>query len=112
MHWCTYTKDSTHALNLIEDTNRNQNFEPKYLFTMDVTSLDTCIPHSDGLKALQYFLNDRTTLYAPTGTLIRLAECVLNKNTFCFKNEVFSQMSGVAMGTQMGPSYACLFMGH
>ena len=42
----------------------------------------------------------------------RLAELVLNKNTFSFRDEVFSQMSGVAMGTKMGPSYACLFMGH
>ncbi|WP_419619241.1 GIY-YIG nuclease family protein, partial [Thiolapillus sp.] len=48
----------------------------------------------------------------PTDTLIRLAELVLNKNTFSFRDEVFSQMSGVAMGTKMGPSYACLFMGH
>ena len=35
----TYIKDSTHALNLIEDINQTPNFEPKYLFTMDVTSL-------------------------------------------------------------------------
>ena len=108
----TDIKHSTHALNLIEDINLNQNFEPKYLFTMDVTSLYTCIPHSDGLKALQYFLNKRTTLHPPTDTLIRLAELVLNKNTFSFKGEAFSQMSGIAMGTKMGPSYACLFMGH
>ena len=53
----TYIKDSTHALNLIEDINQNPNFEPKDLFTMDVTSLCTCIPHSDGLKALEHFLN-------------------------------------------------------
>ena len=52
----TYIKDSTHALNLIEDINQTPNFEPKYLFTMDVTSLYTCIPHSDGLKALKHFV--------------------------------------------------------
>ena len=40
----TYIKDSTHALNLIEDINQTPNFKPKYLFTMDVTSLYTCIP--------------------------------------------------------------------
>ena len=47
----TYIKDSIHALNLIEDINQTPNFEPKYLFTMDVTSLYTFIPHSDGLRA-------------------------------------------------------------
>ena len=45
-------------------------------------------------------------------TLICLAELVLNKNMFSFKGEVFSQMSGVAMDKKMGPSYACLFVGH
>ena len=79
---------------------------------MDVTSLYTCITHSDGLKALKHFLNKRATPDPPTDTLIRLAELVLNKNTFSFRDEVFSQMSGVARGTKMGPSYACLFMGH
>ena len=68
---------------------------------MDVTSLYTCIPHSDGL---QYFLNKRTTMYPPIDTLIRLAELVLNKNTFSFKCEVVSQMSGVAMGTKRAPA--------
>ena len=50
----TYIKDSTHALNLIEDINQTPNFEPKYLFTMDLTSLFTYIPHSAGLKALKH----------------------------------------------------------
>ena len=81
----THIKDSTHALNLIENINCNQNFKLKYLFTMDVTSLCTCIPHSDGLKALQYFLNKRTALYPATDTLICLVELVLNKNKFSFK---------------------------
>ena len=108
----TYIKNSTHALNLIEDINQTPNFEPKYLFTMDVTSLYTCIFHSDGLKALKHFLNKRVTLDRPRHTVTRLEELVLNKNTFSFRDEVFSHMSGVAMGIKMGPSYACLFMGH
>ena len=45
-----------------------------------------------------------------TDTLIRLAELLLNKNTFSFSNEVFSLVSGVAMDTKMGPSYACIFV--
>ncbi|XP_070188824.1 uncharacterized protein [Littorina saxatilis] len=31
---------------------------------------------------------------------------------FLLQPIVFEQISGVAMGTKMGPSYACLFMGH
>ena len=48
----------------------------------------------------------------PTATLDRLAELVLTLNTFDFDGQVFNQISGVAMGTKMEPSYACLFMGH
>ena len=90
----TNVKTCTHALSLIEDINENPNFEPSYLLSMDVTSLYTCILHSDGLKALKRFLNKRGTPDPPTDTLIRLAELVLNKITFSFRDEVFSQMSG------------------
>ena len=61
------------------------------------------MPHLNGLKALQYFLNNCTTLYPPIDTLIRLAELVINKNMFSFKGETFSHMNGIAMGTKMGP---------
>ena len=92
----TCVRDITHAfsaLNLMKDINQSPDFEPKYLFTMDVTSLYTCIPHTDGLKALKHFLNKRATPYLPTDTLTRLAELVLNKNTFSLRDEVFSQRS-------------------
>ncbi|XP_070206003.1 uncharacterized protein [Littorina saxatilis] len=79
---------------------------------MDVCSLYTSIPHSDGLQALQFFLDNRSVRDPPTPILLRLAELVLTLNTFEFDGQVFHQISGVAMGTKMGPSYACLFMGH
>ena len=69
-------------------------------------------PHSDGLKALKHFLNKHATKKPSTDTLIHVAELVLIKNTLFFSNEVFSQVSAIAMGTKMGPSYACIFMGH
>ena len=43
-----------------------------------------------------------------TATLIRLAELVLTLNNFSFDGEHYQQISGVAMGTKMGPSYANL----
>ena len=46
-----------------------------------------------------------------TTTLIRLAELVLMLNNFSFDSEHYQQISGVAMGTKMGPSYANLFVG-
>ena len=108
----TYVKDSTHTLHLIEEFNSNPQTVPTYLFTLDVQSLYTSIPHQDGLKALSFFLDQRPILEPPTSTLLRLAELVLTLNTFSFDNHSYSQVKGVAMGTKMGPSYACLFMGH
>ena len=79
---------------------------------MDVTALYTNIPHKDGLLAVIHHLDLRHSPNPPTQTLIRLAELVLNLNTFEFNQQFFKQVSGVAIGTTMGPSYACLFMGH
>ena len=84
----------------------------KFIFTMDVKSLYTVIPHRDGLEALKFFLNKRTLLEPSTTTLIRLAELVLTLNNFSFDGQHYQQISGVAMGTKMGPSYANLFVGY
>eukprot|EP00061_Rhincodon_typus_P007891 g30021.t1 len=46
-----------------------------------------------------------------TDTLICLTKLVLTLNNFSFNSSHPLQTKGVAMGTQMGPSYACLFVG-
>ncbi|XP_015197558.2 uncharacterized protein [Lepisosteus oculatus] len=47
----------------------------------------------------------------PTHTLVRLAELVLTLNAFSLNNLFYQQVSGVAMGTRMGPSYTNIFVG-
>eukprot|EP00061_Rhincodon_typus_P005800 g25753.t1 len=79
---------------------------------MDIQSLYPCIPQADGLKALCYFLSRRPDQSPSTDTLIRLTELVLTLNNFSFNSSHFLQTKGVAMGTLMGPSYACLFVGY
>ncbi|XP_055502484.1 uncharacterized protein LOC129703804 [Leucoraja erinacea] len=79
---------------------------------MDVQSLYTSIPRHDGLIPLRFFLDQRSNLYPATDTLLRLAELVLTLNNFTFDSFHFLQIQGVAMGTRMGPSYACLFVGY
>ena len=102
----SYVKDTNHALRLFDE------FEfpgsSNFLFTMDVKSLYTSIPHTGGLAALKHYLDLRQTQVPPTSTLLRLAELVLTLNNFAFNGEHYIQTSGVAMGTRMGPSYACL----
>ena len=79
---------------------------------MDVKSLYTVIPHRDSLEALKFFFNKRTLLEPSNTTLIRLAELVLTLNNFSFDGEHYQQISGVAIGTKMGPRYANLFVGY
>jgi hypothetical protein len=69
--------------------------EDPLLFTMDVKSLYTSIPHKDGLLALRHFLDQRTDKYPSTNTLLRLAKLVLTLNCFEFNDEFFLQIRGV-----------------
>ena len=82
------------------------------LSTMDVKSLYTVIPNHEGLNALKHYLDLRVTQEPPTETILRLAELVLMLNNFEFYGSHYQQVRGVAMGTRMGPSYACLYMGY
>ena len=77
---------------------------------MDFKTIYTVIPHRDGLEALMFFLNKRTLWEPSSTTSIRLAGLVLTLNNFSFDGEHYQQISGVAMGTKMGPSYANLFV--
>ena len=106
----SYVKDTNHMLR-IADSFRFPGTS-NYAFTMDVKSLYTVIPNGDGLLALTHFLNKRPVLQPPTHTLVRLAELVLTLNTFSFNGNFYRQTGGVAMGSRLGPNYACLFMGH
>ena len=45
-------------------------------------------------------------------TLVRLAELVLTLNAFSFDDQHCRKIGGVAMGSKMGPNYACLFVGY
>lgn len=106
----SYVKNTTHVLNLMKKVSFSPDSKP-VLFTMDVKSLYTVIPHRDGLNALKYHLDENPTLF-PTISILRLAELVLTLNHFEFNGEFFDQISGVSMGTRFGPTYACLFMGY
>ena len=105
----TYVKDSPHALRLLQEVQLHEN---PLLFTMDVRSLYTSIPHQEGLRALKHFLDKRSNPSPSTDTLLRLAELVLTLNCFEFDGKFYLQKRGVKMGSRFGPIYACLFMGY
>ena len=79
---------------------------------MDVNSLYTVIPNDCALQVLAYVLDKLDITEPSTSTLTRLAELVLTLNSFSFNDEFYRQVGGVAMGSKMGPNYACLFVGY
>ena len=92
-------KDSTHMLNILHSFRFSNDGGQRLVFTMDIKSLYTVIPNDEGLVSLKYFLDKREVKDPPTDTLVRITELVLTLNT-----------GGVAMGSRLGPNYACLFV--
>ena len=80
------------------------------LVTIDVKSLYTNIPHTEGIQALNRVLEE-TNMHPMKKLLIcRLANLVLTKNYFEFNKRIYRQIQGTAMGTRMASSYANIFM--
>ena len=79
---------------------------------LDVTSLYSIIPHDDGIKACEHFLNSKPSNSGlSTESLCELIATVLTKNHFPFNGDNYLQTMGCAMGTKMAPSHSSLFMG-
>ena len=86
------------------------------LASIDVSSLYTNIPHSDGKQSVLYYPQNNPDNYTrpeqPTpDILVELIDIVLKNNVFEFNNKYYLQIQGTAMGTKMAPAYANLFMG-
>ena len=92
----SYIKDTKHALQIFDQIRFSSSH--KFIFTMDIKSLYTVIPHRDGLEALKFFLNKRTILELSTTTLIHLAELVLTLNNFSLPTDKWC-----SNGNQNGP---------
>ena len=105
----SYVRDSTHLINILKDFN----IQPGILLcTLDVTSLYTNIPHSEGIQSIKEMLaiNKPPDTLPHNSYIIELLELVLTNNHFEFNGEFYHQLSGTTMGTKLAPSYANLFM--
>ena len=99
-------------LNTLDSFRFSDDAVKPLVFTMDIKSLYTVIPNGEGLRTLQYYLDKREVLEPPTDNLLRMAELVLTLNTFEFNGKFYKKTGGVAMGSRLGPNYACLFVGY
>lgn len=105
----SYLKDTNHFLSKLREL---PSLPPgSLLATLDVKSLYTNIPHTDGLEASRKALDTRSQLLPSTEDLVNLASQILTNNAFTFAGQCYLQIHGTAMGTRMAPSYANIFMG-
>ena len=106
----SYLKDTNDFLDKIKQIGP---LPPKtIMFTLDVVSLYTNIPHEDGLEATRLALEKRINPTIQTSVLIKLLEIILRKNCFTYDGNFYRQRQGTAMGTQCAPSYANICMSY
>ena len=109
----SYLKDTTHLLQILH--NLHPLPEGTLLVTLDVCSLYTNIPTTEGIKAVSNALYKHRTsrrLKPSNASLLGLLKLVLTKNNFVFNGNNYLQVQGTAMGTRLAPSFANLYMGH
>ncbi|XP_063044279.1 uncharacterized protein LOC134438605 [Engraulis encrasicolus] len=105
----SYVKDSMDFIKMIQSVQLKDS--PQLLVTMDIESLYTNVPFDGGLQAIKSFLEKRPSNTPTTECLLDLTECVLSYNYFLFGSDFHLQISGVAMGSKMSPSFASLYVG-
>ncbi|KAM4031683.1 uncharacterized protein ACNLHF_019104 isoform 1-T2 [Anomaloglossus baeobatrachus] len=107
----SYLKDTSDFLSHIRSfTSRPPDC---LLVTFDVDSLYTSIAHSDGIQAVKWFLE----LYGSLSPLqhsfcLDLLQLVLGNNFFLFEDQFYMQQRGTAMGSNVAPPYANIYMAH
>ena len=108
----SFIKDTTDFINLIESTPISGEC---LLATIDVSSLYTNIPHSEGRKAAITALNkiENPDPRQPPPTIIGLLiDVVLQNNVYEFNDNHYLQLQGTAMESKMAPAYANILMGN
>ena len=104
----TYIKDDWHFLRTLPEY---LNYKETTLYSVDITSLYTSIPHDLGIEAIKYWVEKYRQLIDErfsTTFIIESLEFILENNNFIFNGIYYNQIEGTAMGTKVAPPYACL----
>ena len=99
------TSDFLHKLKPITEVPKNS-----HLVTLDVKSLYTSIPNSEGIKAEKISHENFTKKIIATKVTTTFLALILTLKNFIFNSKHFLQTKGCAMGTICAPSYANLFI--
>lgn len=84
----SHIHDMNHALRLFNSFIFPLDSSP-FLFTMDINSLYTAIPHQEDLLTLNHFIGICSNHQLATTTLLRSAELILSLNWFSIAGEFY-----------------------
>jgi hypothetical protein len=97
-------KDTKSLINCIE---KEKIFHKDYTFiSADIASLYTNIDTKFGVKMIQEFLQEADVPSNRIKLIIELLTFVMDNSYLSFKNEIYHQIDGTAMGTPTAPTYA------
>ncbi|CAJ0966383.1 unnamed protein product [Ranitomeya imitator] len=80
------------------------------LCTLDVNSLYTSITHDTGIEAVSLKLLEASVDTLSQDLCLELLNLVLRENYFLFEDDFYVQICGTAMGSNVAPAYANLYM--
>ena len=85
------------------------------LFTCDIVSLYTSIPHDLGSEAMEYWIREHRDKIPERFTrdfIIESIMFILQNNNFYFNRRYIHQLQGTGMGVDFAGPYACLCVGY
>ena len=103
-------KDSTTLIQIIEREKFDSNI---VLCTLDVVSLYTNIPVDHAIEVLQQLIQENLHLFPRKELaefMLEMLHFVLKHNVMEYKQMVFKQIFGIAMGTPLAPVLANLYL--
>ncbi|CAJ0931895.1 unnamed protein product [Ranitomeya imitator] len=103
----SYIRDTGDFLNKIENIIIS---DSTILASFDVVSLYTSIEHGKGLEAVSGMLSGSDVAPECARLILTLLEFILRRNFFLFGDEFFLQLRGTAMGSNVAPTYANIYM--
>ena len=96
----------------INTLTRDQLLQYPYAFSLDVVALYTSIPPQEAIESVKTRLNAHSFNYhgLKTEHIIKLLETVLKRRIFIFKNILYEQKNGLAMGSRLSGFLATFVM--
>ena len=104
----SYVRDTQHFISRLKTVGTLP--QNALLVTLDVSSLYTNIPNTEGILAVATHLRRDKTKDPITPYILQLLELVLHSMNFTFNEDHYLQTGGTVMGTALAPNYANLFM--